>query len=68
MSFQLPLDYCCEIYFKMLVDKGLLHVCNPPLGGSDGHYSLVDGSWQEPCVPGSIRDQVLYSYIHPKML
>ena len=50
MSFQLSLDYCCEIFFKMLVDKGLLHVCKPPLGGSDWHYSLVDGSWQGKCL------------------
>ena len=64
MTFQLSLDHCLEDYFKMLVYQEVLHVCNPALGGSDEHYSLVDGEWQQ---PSGIRDDVLYSCIHNRM-
>ena len=64
MSFQLPLSYTCEVYFKILVGQELMHVCSPPLGGSDGHFSLVDGTWQGPCVPDAIKTKVMSSRIH----
>jgi len=64
MTFQLSLDHCLEDYFKMLVYQKVLHVCNPALGDSDEHYSLVDGGWQQ---PSGVQDDVLYSCIHKRM-
>ena len=61
---QLSMDTYAEHYFKMLVASGHLKVTSPPLAGSDSHYSLVDGGFQEACVPHCIRSQCMDSGIH----
>ena len=52
----------------MLVAKHCLHACNPPLAGSDWHYSHVDGSQQQSSVPNCIGGQVFYNHIHCTMV
>ena len=51
---QLGVDTCAEHYFKMLLASEDLVASTPPLAGSDEHYSLVDGKWQEANVAHSI--------------
>jgi hypothetical protein len=56
---QLGVDTCAEHYFKMLVASEDLMASTPPLAGSDEHYSLVDGKWQEANVAHSIRGNMV---------
>ena len=63
---QLPVTVCAEHYFKLLLllskhkHDGGVHftVANPPFAGSAEHFSLVDGTPQQACVPAPIKTKL----------
>ena len=61
---QLDVTYCAEHYLKMLISSEDLKVSNPPLAGSDEHFSLVDGKYQKSSVAHSIASRCVRSRIH----
>jgi len=61
---QLSTDWCAEEFFNMLVanppsDQVKVTVKRPALAGSQAHYSLVDGQWQQASYPREIAHRLM---------